>query len=161
MKKIILIRHAKSSWENNISDLERPISTRGYNDANLMVGILNNFSINIDRVFSSTAKRTLESAKIFIDNLINYKKLKIIKSSDLYDFYGNKVDLFIKNLNDDLNTVMIFSHNNTCNNLLIKYGQINNVHVPTSGMLIFEFDVSLWSDVKSGTCKYFFPKKFK
>ena len=112
MKKIILIRHAKSSWENNVSDLERPISKRGYNDANLMVGILNNFSIDVDAIFSSNSKRTLETAKIFLDNLINYKNLKVFNSYDLYDFYGNKVDLFIKNLNNDFDTVMIFSHNN-------------------------------------------------
>ena len=161
MKKIILIRHAKSSWENNVSDLERPISKRGYNDANLMVGILNNFSIDVDAIFSSNSKRTLETAKIFLDNLINYKNLKVFNSYDLYDFYGTKVDLFIKNLNNDFDTVMIFSHNNSCNNLLIKYGKVINVHVPTSGMLIFEFDVSLWTDVESGSCKYFFPKEFK
>ena len=161
MKKIILIRHAKSSWEYNVSDIERPISNRGYNDANLMVGILNNFSIDIDAVFSSNSKRTLETAKIFLENLINYKNLTVTKSVDLYDFYGNKVDLFIKNLNNDFNTVMIFSHNNSCNNLLFKYGNVINVHVPTSGILIFEFDVSLWNDVESGSCKYFFPKKFK
>jgi len=161
MKKIILIRHAKSSWEHNVSDIERPISNRGYNDANLMVGILNNFSIDIDAVFSSNSKRTLETAKIFLENLINYKNLTVIKSEDLYDFYGNKVNLFIKNLNNDFNTVMIFSHNNSCNNLLFKYANVINVHVPTTGILIFEFDVSLWNDVESGRCKYFFPKKFK
>jgi len=161
MKKIILIRHAKSSWEHNVSDIERPISNRGYNDANLMVGILNNFSIDIDAVFSSNSKRTLETAKIFLENLVNYKNLTVIKSEDLYDFYGNKVNLFIKNLNNDFNTVMIFSHNNSCNNLLFKYGNVINVHVPTTGILIFEFDVSLWNDVESGRCKYFFPKKFK
>ena len=96
MKKIILIRHAKSSWKHNVSDTERPRSNRGYNDANLMVGILNNFSIDIDAVFSSNSKRTLETAKIFLENLINYKNLTVIKSEDLYDFYGNKVNLFIK-----------------------------------------------------------------
>ena len=161
MKKVILVRHAKSSWKHNVPDIERPISNRGYNDANLMVGILNNFSIDIDAVFSSNSKRTLETAKIFLENLVNYKNLTVIKSEDLYDFYGNKVNLFIKNLNNDFNTVMIFSHNNSCNNLLFKYANVINVHVPTTGILIFEFDVSLWNDVESGRCKYFFPKKFK
>ena len=61
MKKIILIRHAKSSWENNVSDLERPISKRGYNDANLMVGILNNFSIDVDAIFSSNFKKNFRN----------------------------------------------------------------------------------------------------
>ena len=62
MKKLILIRHAKSSWKHNVTDLERPLSNRGYNDANLMSGILNNFSIDIDAIFSSNSKRTLETA---------------------------------------------------------------------------------------------------
>ena len=33
MKKVILVRHAKSSWKHNVPDIERPISNRGYNDA--------------------------------------------------------------------------------------------------------------------------------
>ena len=36
MKKIIIIRHAKSDWSNNTSDLDRPISTRGVNDAKII-----------------------------------------------------------------------------------------------------------------------------
>jgi|TARA_B110000305_G_scaffold6472_1_gene6283 phosphohistidine phosphatase len=161
LKKLILIRHAKSSWDHNVSDLNRPLSNRGFDDANLMSGILNNFSIDIDAVFSSNSKRTFETAKIFLNNLVNYKNLKIVQSSNLYDFYGDKLDLFIKNLNNEFNTVMIFSHNNSCNNLLFKYGGVINKHVPTSGILIFEFDVSLWSDVITGNCNYFFPKNFK
>ena len=161
MKKLILIRHAKSSWKHNVTDLERPLSNRGYNDANLMSGILNNFSIDIDAIFSSNSKRTLDTAEIFLKNLTNCKDIKIIINPDLYDFYGDKVELFIKKLNNKLNTVMIFTHNNSCNNLFFKYGKIVNTHVPTSGILIFEFDVSLWSSIKSGNCKFFFPKNFK
>ena len=161
MKKLILIRHAKSSWKHNVTDLERPLSNRGYNDANLMSGILNNFSIDIDAIFSSNSKRTLDTAEIFLKNLTNCKDIKIIINPDLYDFYGDKVELFIKKLNNKLNTVMIFTHNNSCNNLFFKYGEIVSTHVPTSGILIFEFDVSLWSSIKSGNCKFFFPKNFK
>ena len=69
MKKIILIRHAKSSWEHNVSDLERPINKRGFNDAILIAGILNNLSIDIDAVFSRISKRTLQTAKIFLTHL--------------------------------------------------------------------------------------------
>ena len=161
MKKIILIRHAKSSWEHNVSDIKRPISKRGFDDAVLMVQILNNLLIDLDAIYSSDSLRTLETAKIFSDNLINYKKLKVTKTPNLYDFFGDQVDLFIKNLNNRLKTVMIFSHNNSCNNLLAKYSDIVNLHVPTTGILIFEFDVSLWEDVKKGNCNCFFPKNFK
>jgi len=161
LKKLILIRHAKSSWDYDVKDLDRPLSNRGFNDADLMSNILNNFSIKIDGVFSSNAKRTLQTANIFIKNLTNYKKLFIVESSDLYDFSGENVDLYIKNLKNDLDTVLVFSHNNSCNNLIRKYSKISDKHVPTCGILIFEFDVSLWSEVRSGNCKYYFPKNFK
>jgi len=95
MKKIILIRHAKSSWEHNVSDIKRPISKRGFDDAVLMVQILNNLLIDLDAIYSSDSLRALETAKIFSDNLINYKKLKVTKSHNLYDFFGDQVDLFI------------------------------------------------------------------
>ena len=161
LKKLILIRHAKSSWDYNVSDLERPLSNRGFNDAKLMSTILNDFSIKIDGVFSSNAKRTIQTAQIFLKNLTNYKKLFIVESTDLYDFLGENVDSYIKNLKNDLDTVLVFSHNNSCNNLITKYSGIVNKHVPTCGILIFEFDVSLWSEIKSGNCKYYFPKNFK
>ena len=161
LKKLILIRHAKSSWDYDFKDLDRPLSNRGLNDADLMSNILNNFSIKIDGVFSSNAKRTLQTANIFIRNLTNYKKLFIVESSDLYDFSGENVDLYIKNLKNDLDTVLVFSHNNSCNNLIRKYSNISDKHVPTCGILIFEFDVSLWSEVRSGNCKSYFPKNFK
>ena len=92
---------------------------------------------------------------------MNYKNLKIVQSSNLYDFYGDKLDLFIKNLNNEFNTVMIFSHNNSCNKLALDYGGISNLHVPTCGILIFEFDVYLWSEIIKGKCNYYFPKSFK
>ena len=91
LKKLILIRHAKSSWDYNVSDLERPLSNRGFNDAKLMSTILNDFSIKIDGVFSSNAKRTIQTAQIFLKNLTNYKKLFIVESTDLYDFLGENV----------------------------------------------------------------------
>jgi len=56
---------------------------------------------------------------------------------------------------------MIFSHNNTCSNLYKKYTHHKNLHVPTCGILIFEFDVSLWTDIKNGKCTYYFPKNFR
>ena len=45
MKKLILIRHAKSDWSFDLPDLERPISERGKNDIKVMSGILNKLDI--------------------------------------------------------------------------------------------------------------------
>ena len=159
MKKIILIRHAKSSWDNNCSDLKRPLSNRGFNDADIMSIIFKNFKLNIDSIYSSPAKRALDTANKFFNNL-NYN-VKLIIEPNLYDFDGKATEKFIKCLDDSYDSVMIFSHNNTCSNLYKKYTNHKNLHVPTCGILIFEFDVSLWTDIKNGKCTYYFPKNFR
>ena len=89
MKRLILIRHAKSSWDNDVSDLNRPLSNRGYSDAQIMSGIYNNLNINVDNIFSSPALRTQQTAEIFFkkinaENINNYNI-----DSTLYDFIGN------------------------------------------------------------------------
>ena len=161
MKRLILIRHAKSSWDNDVSDLNRPLSNRGYSDAQIMSGIYNNLNINVDNIFSSPALRTQQTAEIFFkkintENINNYNI-----DSTLYDFIGNGVEKFIKNLDNSLQSVMIFTHNNSCNNILSKFSNIKGLLVPTCGILIFEFDVSLWTDIKNGKCTYYFPKNFR
>lgn len=129
MKRLILIRHAKSSWDNNVSDLNRPLSNRGYSDAQIMSGIYNNLNINVDNIFSSPALRTQQTAEIFFkkinaENINNYNI-----DSTLYDFIGNGVEKFIKNLDNSLQSVMIFTHNNSCNNILSKFSNIKGLLV--------------------------------
>ena len=36
MKKLTIIRHAKSDWSFDLPDMERPISKRGKNDVKIM-----------------------------------------------------------------------------------------------------------------------------
>lgn len=159
MKKLILIRHAKSSWEFNVQDIERPLSNRGKSDAKLMSIILKDLNIEVDHIYSSNSKRTLQTSQIFVKNL-ELQNVPTNENERLYDFSGEKVESFIRAIPSNLNTVIIFTHNNTCTNLLEKFAGLNK-HVPTCGILIFDFDVSLWDEIESGKCDFYFPKHFK
>ena len=159
MKKLILIRHAKSSWEFNVQDIERPLSNRGKSDAKLMSIILKDLNIEVDHIYSSNSKRALQTSQIFVKNL-ELQNVPTNENERLYDFSGEKVESFIRAIPSNLNTVIIFTHNNTCTNLLEKFAGLNK-HVPTCGILIFDFDVSLWDEIESGKCDFYFPKHFK
>lgn len=161
LKKLILIRHAKSSWKYNVSDIDRPLSNQGFDDILIMSEILRNLKIKIDVCFSSPAKRALDTGKNILKNLHINNELMLIKKSVLYDFEGTNTKNFIKSIKNDFSSALIFSHNNTCSNLLNQFSKYSNIHVPTCGIIIFEFDVSLWKEIKKGECKYFFPKNFK
>ena len=156
MKKLILIRHAKSDWSFDLPDLERPISKRGKNDIKLMSSILNKLDVNLDHIYISKAKRTIQTFEFFKKNKLFLENNFSIED-DLYDFHGDKVLNFIKDVDDSYSSILIFTHNNTCNNLVVKFTN-QYLHVPTCGILIFEFNVSLWKDISDSDISYYFPK---
>ena len=66
MKTLLLVRHAKSSWDNfQLADFERPLNDRGKKDAPVMAKKIKERKIKIDRFVSSPAKRAKKTATIF------------------------------------------------------------------------------------------------
>ena len=63
MKKLTLVRHAKSSWKHNVIDFERPLKTRGENDAVLVANYIKDKLEKPDVIWSSDANRALSTAK--------------------------------------------------------------------------------------------------
>ena len=66
MKEIFFLRHAKSSWDDfALKDFDRPLSTRGIQDAELMGNFFRSKKIKLDIVLSSPSKRTKETIEHF------------------------------------------------------------------------------------------------
>ena len=161
MKKLLIIRHAKSSWDYDVNDKDRPLNNRGINDANLLSKHLINKVKDVDFVYSSPAIRALHTCAIFMRNLdLNFDRFLIEKK--LYDFSGIDVKNFIKSLNDDYNTVMIFGHNYAFTSLVNELGDTTIENLPTSGMAIVELDLNQWHDLRKGKTKQIIvPKELR
>lgn len=157
MKTLILVRHAKSSWEYNIPDHGRPLNSRGLKNADMISRKLKS-EINPNLIVSSEAVRAKSTAKIFIKNL-NFDLEKFNLNNDLYDFYGESLISFIKNCNDTIDELMIFGHNNAITNFVNSFGDITIDNVPTCGVTIISFEIGSWKDLKRGrTIKTLFPR---
>ena len=161
MKNLIIVRHAKSSWENPVSDKERNLTDRGRNDAALVslesLGLIRNKFV----LFSSNARRALETAAIFATNY-SFPFNDIIINEDLYTFDENQLEKVIKSLNNDLENVILFGHNEAITNFVNKFGDIFIENVPTSGLIWIEFDCLEWKLLKKGkTKKVVFPRELK
>jgi phosphohistidine phosphatase len=66
MKSILMIRHAKSSWDDpGQPDFDRPLNERGKQDAPSMAKRLLEKSVAIDAFISSPAKRARKTASLF------------------------------------------------------------------------------------------------
>jgi len=69
MKTLILVRHGKSSWKNDLPDHERPLKKRAFNDAELVIHAFKLQKKYHPTVFSSSAVRALTTAKLFQEAL--------------------------------------------------------------------------------------------
>ena len=160
MKRLILVRHAKSSWEHSVTDHDRPLKTRGINDANAVSkALIGHFQPDI--VLSSDAVRTSITANIFISNLnIEEKIVQFIP--DLYDFSGSNLLQVIKSCENHINTLMIFGHNHALTSFVNSYGDTYIDNVPTSGVVVIEFEIDLWKHLTPGKTIYtLFPRDLK
>lgn len=158
MKTWIMMRHGKSSWELNVSDADRPLNTRGIIDAHNMGVFLANKNLTIDAAYTSFANRATHTALIVTEELgLPFHKISVSKM--LYDFSGKNVLEFIRCLPDEQHTVITFGHNHACTALAHELAGITENNIPTAGVVIFRFDVSLWQLIETGEAECYSPKK--
>ncbi len=161
MKTIILVRHGKSSWEYSVSDKDRPLKEKGIKDVHKVVKAFMAYSTHLDAAYSSPANRALHTAMIFL-RALNFPLDNFELSNELYDFSGEAVGRFIKQLNNKNDTVVIFGHNEAFTHIANSLGNLYIDNVPTSGLVQIDFDTNDWSTVVKGTTvRTLFPKQLK
>jgi phosphohistidine phosphatase len=111
MKSLLLVRHAKSSWDSpSLSDFDRPLNNRGLRDAPMMARRMKERKIRIDSFVSSTANRAFSTA-IFFAEAFGVKDSGIVKVPRLYHAAPDTFRDVIAQLNNDWQTAALFSHN--------------------------------------------------
>jgi len=161
MKNLILIRHAKSSWDLPLNDKDRHLSNRGVVDAHLISSNILKYLPKKFVILSSNAKRAIETATIFAQNWMCPFE-SIIFMEDLYTFDENQLERIIKTCNNDYENVILFGHNAAITNFVNKFGNILIDNVPTSGLVSINFDCENWKLLSKGkTEKTLFPRDLK
>ena len=65
MKTLLLVRHSKSDWPEDMDDFDRPLTELGKTNAPKMARLLKDKSVEIDTFISSPAKRALHTCELF------------------------------------------------------------------------------------------------
>lgn len=161
MKKIILVRHGKSAWNQPfLDDHERPLAERGIKDVPKMARRLQKKGIFPDLLLSSTAKRALQTAQLTAKEL-DIPKDKIQLDKNLYHASPHSLLKAIRMQPDIVNTLFVFGHNPGFNDLITYLGgEIDNL--PTSGQFGFKLKTDHWSELSPDTAEVWFmdyPKK--
>ena len=146
MKTLILVRHAKSSWEEaGIDDFDRPLNERGKHDAPVMTKRLKNKNIDVDIFISSPAKRALRTAKYFAEEF-DVDKKEIEQVSKLY---GASVSTFLEvvsNIDEKNKIAVLFSHNPGITDFANTLTSVHIDNMPTCSIFAVQADADKWAD---------------
>lgn len=161
MKNLILIRHAKSSWNAPLHDKDRPLANRGVKDAHLVSANILKHLPKTFIIWSSTARRATETAIIFAQNMLCPLE-SIVFKDDLYTFDEKQLERIIKSCNNDYENMILFGHNEAITNFVNKFGDVSIDNVPTSGLVSINFDADDWETINKGkTQKVIFPRDLR
>ncbi len=144
MKTISVVRHAKSSWEDlNIDDKHRTITHEGFTRTMKLAHYLKNLNFNVQKIISSPATRTLETARILIDNHIS----TILETDKhLYPTTVDSVADCIFTQPDDIDSIIIVGHNAGLSDFTKIYLADEVDWLKTSMLVWVEFDCDNWID---------------
>lgn len=149
MKNLILVRHAKSSWDNpEWSDFDRPLNKRGLRDAPFMANLLTKKGIVPDLIISSTAKRALETAQFFCE-AFNYNKENLQKDLGIYERGSKYIINLLSKQDDNINTVILIGHNPDITSMATYFSGEFFDNVPTCGIISVKFNFDSWDNIST------------
>ncbi len=162
MKTLIVVRHAKSSWDSpGTDDHDRPLNDRGKKDAPDMAKRLRKRDLKIDLLLSSTAKRARTTAQYFAEEYAIGKK-DILLEVKLYLAAPQTIYKVIAALPDTHKTVAIFSHNPGITDFVNTLGAVHVDDMPTCAVYAVTADTDKWVSFKTADKQFLFfdyPKK--
>lgn len=151
MKTLIVIRHAKSSWDDAAqADFDRPLNKRGLRDAPFMGSVLRFREALPDWIVTSPARRALETAQ-HISRETGYDLEAIDIRRSLYLPELSTLMETIQGLDDDWDRVYLIGHNPEHSNLVERLTGKETGELPTCGMAAIEFKVDSWAHVMAGS----------
>ena len=156
VKKIFLLRHAKSSHENSkLIDFDRPLNDEGKQDAGEMGDYIARSGEQIELIVASPSVRTRETAAI-ICKKINYD-LKLVKwDSTIYACTAEALLNCIKKTDKKYKSVLYIGHNNSMTHVVnMIQKDIVIADMPTCGLVGIRFRESEWNDSLSGRIMFY------
>lgn len=156
MRRLTLLRHAKSSWDDeSLDDFHRPLNERGRHSAKAMGAYLSGQGAAFDLILASPAIRVVQT----LEGLVNGGWISAPVQFDPAVYHAGYRDLLgiIRKIPDEVQSVMISGHNPTIGVLAAQLCRNDDdsgrradlaTKYPTGALAEIELDVDHWADVE-------------
>lgn len=160
MKRLAVLRHAKSSWDQlELEDFDRPLSERGRKAAKRMGAELSHRGFDVDLVLASSAARVRET----IDGVREKFEFDapIVFEPRIYLADEHRLLAIVRQLSESVRRPLIVGHNPGLERLLLELTRDDEDHLrhriahkfPTGAFALVELPAPRWSKINSGTGK--------
>ena len=156
MKTLLLVRHAKSSWDDpEMKDFDRPLNDRGKKDAPEMAERLKDKGLKIDLFVSSPAKRAKKTAKIFAEAYdVSKEDIKLV--DELYHASPSAFSKAVADLSDKEGVVALFSHNPGITEYASSLSNVRIDNMPTCSVFAVQANIKKWSEFEAAEKSFLF-----
>ena len=158
MKTVLLLRHAKSSWDHpGLDDFRRPLAPRGRKAAARMGRFLAESRTLPDRVLCSGALRAVQTWELVSESL--GEKIPTEIREDIYHASPGTLLRLIRTLPEDSGSALLVGHNPTFEMLALRLASPSGndtalrtmkTKYPTAALAVLDFSVETWRAVEEG-----------
>lgn len=156
MKRLTLLRHAKSSWDDPVTrDFDRPLNEKGKRAAAIMGKFIKRHDLSFDQVLASPAVRVIET----LEQVEPASGLSFEPQWDRKIYLASSVTLMdvLRGANADADHVLMVGHNPGLEDLIFDLvpddgssearGAVE-VKYPTAALAELSLDIENWSDIR-------------
>jgi len=149
MKTLLLLRHAKSSWDQpELHDHDRPLNKRGKNEAPKVGIFLKDNDLLPDLILSSTARRARDTAQAVADESGFPGQVDLRQDMYLSDT-ACYLDI-LRSLPDDASRVLVVGHNPDLEELLTLLTDVAH-HLTTAMLAQVTLPITSWEELNEAT----------
>ena len=163
MKKLHLIRHAKSSWEDSsLADIDRPLNSRGIRSCQAIAPEIIKAGCHFEHAYCSPAVRA-QSTIEQISQHITQLDIQWQTDERLYTFSSRALMTWCHNLDNSISEVVIIGHNPAITDLCNDVGNQHIDNVPTCSYVQLAFGQNAWEDLSTNSAEllsFLTPKMF-
>jgi phosphohistidine phosphatase len=145
VKRLLILRHAKSSWaDSSMDDWQRPLNERGHRDAPRAGEWLRERSLMPDVIITSDAVRARTTA-LAVAKAAGYSE-EVIADPSLYHAKPADVIDILNGVADDARTVLIVGHNPGLEEVVrLLTGEYHGL--VTAALVELDVPIDRWSDL--------------
>jgi phosphohistidine phosphatase len=157
MKRLLLLRHAKSAWPEGVEDHERPLGERGRADAPRMGAHIAAAGWQPDFAHVSSARRTQETFALVVPSFKGGCPSRTVSS--IYEAAPSAILTTIRGAPEESATLLVIGHNPGFEAVALMLAPDGDedalrrlrTKFPTSGLAVIRFESERWADVSPGT----------